>query len=139
MFLPLESNKTTKMPVRRFNKLIKGSKDPVIFQAILKKSTDAYSVKKDLEGLAEGIRIEVHNFKDKKIQYVSGMTTQEVYEKIFGTKLSYEEKIVKNLSKSPRKFYEWTENEAVKVPKELADRVEEINLVKKSYLLEENV
>jgi len=127
------------MPVRRFNKLIKGSKDPVIFQAILKKSTDAYSVKKDLEGLAEGIRIEVHNFKDKKIQYVSGMTTQEVYEKIFGTKLSYEEKIVKNLSKSPRKFYEWTENEAVKVPKELADRVEEINLVKKSYLLEENV
>lgn len=127
------------MPVRRFNKLIKGRKDPVIFQAILKKSADAYSVKNDLEGLVEGIRVEVHNFKDKKIQYVSGMTTQGGYEKVFGVKLTYEEKIVKNLSKSPRKFYEWTENEPAKVPKELAGRVEEIHLVKKGYLLDETV
>jgi hypothetical protein len=122
------------MPVRRFTKLITGRKDPVIFQAILKKSADANSVKSDLEGLVEGIRVEVHNFKDKTIQYVSGMTTQERYEKVFGVKLTYEEKIVKNLSKSPRKFYEWTENEPAKVPKNLQDRVEYIRLARKIYL-----
>ncbi len=108
--------------------------EPVRFNVELNPSIDGNSVKKDLEQLATDLHVDVLGLRSLGRQLVTGSTSQETYEEVFGAKLEYVTKTIPHLNKGPYDVQEWQEIRPATVPETLRDRVAYIRLEQKFYL-----
>ena len=107
---------------------------PVQFVVELKRGVDGHAVKPDLEALANDLAISVRDLTRIGLQYVTGMTSQSTYERVFGTKIDYRTRVVTNLNRGPRQVQEWVELGPAAIPQTLQDRIERIYLDRPLFL-----
>lgn len=107
---------------------------PVRFEVGLRKGDEGHSVKSDLERLADDLVVDVYDFKNRKMQLVTGSTSQKTYEKIFRAELNYITRTIPNVNRGPYDVQEWTEIKPAVVPEHLKDRVVYIRLEQQIYL-----